>query len=116
VPTLLKLAVSEAEPEVNVAVPSELAPLRNVTVPVAAAGTTVAVKVTDVPSTAVLLDAARLVVVAVPPVLPEEVDPPGGCQKSPHPVKRIDMAINVSRNAIRTHFNSGLISSPLCVR
>jgi hypothetical protein len=48
-------------------------------------GVTVAVKVTLVPTTAVLAEAAREVVLVVVPVVP--VVPFGDCQKLPHPAR-----------------------------
>ena len=64
----------------------EDAPLKNVTVPVAVAGETVAVNVTVVPSTGVVVDAVSEVVLAVVPVEVEPEPPLGAFQKSPQPV------------------------------
>jgi hypothetical protein len=58
-----------AVPELSVPVPSEVVPSRNVTVPVAAEGATVAVSVMLVPVVTVVEEAARAVVVAVNDVL-----------------------------------------------
>ena len=57
--------VSVATPELSVPVPSEVAPEKNVTVPVAVEGATVAVSITLAPTAGVVLDTARAVVVAV---------------------------------------------------
>jgi hypothetical protein len=54
-----------ATPELNVPVPSAVAPEKKVTVPVAADGATVAVSVTLAPTVGVVVDTASLVVVAV---------------------------------------------------
>jgi hypothetical protein len=62
-----------ALPELSVPVPSEVVPSRNVTVPVAVEGATVAVRVMLVPVVVVVEDAASVVVVAVndaPQVVP----------------------------------------------
>jgi hypothetical protein len=56
---------SVATPELNVPVPSEVVPEKKVTVPVAAAGATVAVRVMLAPTAGVVVDAASAVVVAV---------------------------------------------------
>ena len=56
---------SDAVPPVSVAVPRELAPSKNCTVPVAAAGDTVAVKVTDCPDVDGFADDASAVVVLI---------------------------------------------------
>jgi hypothetical protein len=52
-------------PEFSVPVPSEVVPEKNVTVPVAVDGATVAVNVTLAPTVGVVVDAASVVVVAV---------------------------------------------------
>ena len=70
-----------ATPEFSVALPSEVAPLRNLTVPVAVEGVTVAVSVTLLPTTAEGGATLSAIVSAVVPVVPE-----GACQKSPQPV------------------------------
>ena len=58
-----------ALPELSVPVPSEVVPSRNVTVPVAVEGATVAVSVMLVPAVVVVEEAASVVVVAVNDVL-----------------------------------------------
>ena len=82
VPAVLKEVVKLAVPEASVPVPSEVVPLWNVTVPVAAAGETVAVNVTLAPTAGVVVDAESVTVLAVVPV---DV---GACQKSPQPVPK----------------------------
>jgi RecJ-like exonuclease len=52
-------------PELNVPVPSEVVPDKNVTVPVAVDGETVAVNVTLAPTVGVVVDEVSVVVVAV---------------------------------------------------
>ena len=63
-PTLSALVASVAEPLDNAAEPSVVSPSRNVTVPVAVAGLTVAVSVTDWPGLAGFAEDASAVVVA----------------------------------------------------
>lgn len=54
-------------PELRLAFPIAVLPSRNASVPVAEAGATVAVSVMDCPDTAVVADAARVVVVVCGP-------------------------------------------------
>ena len=73
VPTVLKEVDKVALPELSVPVPSEVVPSRNVTVPVAAEGATVAVKVMLVPVVVAVEEDASVVVVVVngaPQVVP----------------------------------------------
>ena len=55
----------DAVPALTVAVPSELAPSKNSTLPVAAAGATVAVNVTDCPDVDGFVDYASAVVLLI---------------------------------------------------
>ena len=64
-PAALKLVVSVAEPELNVAVPSVVVPLLKVTVPVAAVGVTLAVSTVFAPTPTGLTDEVNVVVVLV---------------------------------------------------
>jgi hypothetical protein len=96
VPAVLKEVVKLAVPEASVPVPSEVVPLWNVTVPVAAAGETVAVNMTLAPTAGVVVDAESVTVLAVVPV---DV---GACQKSPQPApKPIRNGAARSANRIR---------------
>jgi hypothetical protein len=63
VPTLNVLRESIPLPELKLADPTEVSPSKKVSVPVAEAGTTVAVSVMGCPDTAVVAEAARAVVV-----------------------------------------------------
>lgn len=65
VPAVANEVVSVALPALSVPVPSEVEPEKKVTVPVAADGATVAVKVTLAPTVGVVVDAVSVVVVAV---------------------------------------------------
>jgi len=65
VPTESAAVVSVAVPPLTAAVPSELAPSKNCTVPVAAAGETVAVNVTACPDVDGFADDASAVVVLI---------------------------------------------------
>jgi hypothetical protein len=76
---VLKVVVKVAVPEASVPVPSEVVPFSNVTVPVAADGETVAVKMTLAPTAGVSVDTVSVTVLAVVPV------DDGACQKSPQP-------------------------------
>ena len=64
-PTDSAVVESDAAPPLSVAEPRELAPSKNCTVPVAAAGDTVAVKVTDCPDVDGFDDDATDVVVLI---------------------------------------------------
>ena len=111
-PALLKLVVSVDVPETNAAVPSELEPLKNVTVPEAATGVTVAVSVTDEPTTADVVDATSAIVDEVPVA----ALPLGGCQKSPHPLRRRVQRTAIGGIALRSDLLRILIDPPLGVR
>jgi hypothetical protein len=65
VPVVENEVESVAVPELRVAAPSDVVPSKNVTVPVAAEGETVAVSVTAAPSTGFAVEAARVIVVEV---------------------------------------------------
>jgi hypothetical protein len=64
VPTLNELVVSVSAPALRVPVPTTVEPSEKVTVPLAADGDMVAVRVTDVPCVIELEDADSVVVVA----------------------------------------------------
>jgi len=70
-PTARLESVSEAEPPAMVAVPREVVPSRNCTVPVAADGDTLAVNVTDCPNVdGLALEVSVVVVLTDPGVIP----------------------------------------------
>lgn len=76
-----------AVPDATAPVPIDVEPLENVTVPVAAAGETVAVNVMLAPTATEVDEAVRVVVLAV---VPPDVDVPlGACQKLPQPHTKV---------------------------
>jgi hypothetical protein len=72
--TLKALVLKVAWPAVRVPVPRVVAPSLKVTVPVAAAGATVAVKVTDWPKTDGLTEEVTVVVVEATPTTCDRVE------------------------------------------
>ena len=98
VPAVLKAAEYAAVPELSVALPKEVVPLRKVTVPVAAEGLTVADSATVEPACAVDTADFSVVVVAVVPVelvaVDDETDDPL------HPVTVASVLKPSSRTAI----------------
>lgn len=98
-------------PEARAAVPIELPPFKNVMVPVAADGETVAVNVMAVPTTGVEVDEESVTVSAV---VPPELD--GACQKSPQPAIPAATAIVSSINPVALPMEFSFTLSPFRCR
>lgn len=94
VPAVLNDVEIVAVPELRIPVPSVVVPSKNVTVPVAAAGDTVAVKVIAVLTVVLVAEAASVVVVAVVVVELEDAAVP----LDPHPVMQGTARVKGSRH------------------
>jgi hypothetical protein len=101
--------LSVAVPELRVPVPIEEPPLKNVMVPVAADGETVAVNVMAVPTTGVLVEGESVTELEVVPVELE-----GACQKLPQPVVHIAAANRIGIRAVLLQRGMSFTLGPFC--